>query len=235
MITNPNQIGNIAEAAIVFRALRAGVEVLRPQGEHGRYDLAFDIGGRIHRVQCKTARLKHGAVTIRTRTCRRTASGYERGSYTSADVDLIAGYCGENDTCWLVPISKLEGASQFHIRLEPARNGQRAAINSATEYEFDGAVAQLARAFGWQPEGRGFESLQLHDQDPGMQEVGAQAFGAYPSRYLQRAAAGESFLVTRRGRPMARVISAVELPDGDLAQPTLLEEPPGARPDRGAG
>jgi antitoxin (DNA-binding transcriptional repressor) of toxin-antitoxin stability system len=30
-------------------------------------------------------------------------------------------------------------------------------------------------------------------------------FGYRYARYLQRAAAGESFLVTRRGRPMARI------------------------------
>jgi hypothetical protein len=32
---------------------------------------------------------------------------------------------------------------------------------------------------------------------------------------------------------MARVLPPVELSHGDLAQPPLLEEPPGAQPDRG--
>jgi antitoxin (DNA-binding transcriptional repressor) of toxin-antitoxin stability system len=35
--------------------------------------------------------------------------------------------------------------------------------------------------------------------------VGAEEFGYAYARFLQRAAAGESFLVTRRGRPMARI------------------------------
>src|SRR3954453_199579 len=32
----------------------------------------------------------------------------------------------------------------------------------ALTLRFHGAVAQLARAFGWQPKGQGFESPQLH-------------------------------------------------------------------------
>jgi len=35
--------------------------------------------------------------------------------------------------------------------------------------------------------------------------VGSEQFGYAYARFLERAAAGESFLVTRRGRPMARV------------------------------
>jgi PD-(D/E)XK endonuclease len=204
---NPNLIGNIAEAAIVFRALRAGVEVLRPQAEHVRYDLAFDISGRFYRVQCKTARLKDGAVAIRTRTCRRTADGYERGRYTADEVDLIAGYCPGNDTSWLVPISKLEGVSQFHIRIDPARNGQRAAINFAADYEFAGAVAQLEERRYGIPKVTGSSPVSSTP----FQEVGAEPFGTHTGRFLQRAAAGESFLVTRRGRPMARVLPPAAL------------------------
>ena len=41
--------------------------------------------------------------------------------------------------------------------------------------------------------------------------VGAEEFGYRYARFLQRAAGGEEFLVTRRGRPMAR-ISPPELP-----------------------
>lgn len=63
--------------------------------------------------------------------------------------------------------------------------------------------------------------------------VGAEEFGAHAPRYVQRARAGESFLIIRRGRPMAGLVppdrlDAIEPSGGDLAQPTLLEEPPGA-------
>ena len=227
---NPNLKGNVAEAAITLHALRAGVEVLKPQAEHVRYDLALDIGGRFFRVQCKSAKLVGGAVVITLRTCRRVAGGYARGTYTRDEIDLVAAYCHENETCWLVPIWRIEGVSQFHIRLEAARNNQRAAVNFAADYEFAGAVAQLARARRWQRRGRRFESDQLH---PESSVVGAEEFGAHTPRFVQRAKAGESFLITRRGKPMASLVppdrlGAIEPPGGDLAQPSLLEEPPGA-------
>ena len=115
------------------------------------------------------------------------------------------------------------------LRLSPARNNQRAAVNYAADYEFEGAVAQLARAIGWQPVGRGFESLQLHDPDPEVSKIGSEEFGQHSSRFVQRAEGGESFLISRRGRPMARLVAVGEdTSDGDLAQPPLLEEPGGA-------
>lgn len=63
--------------------------------------------------------------------------------------------------------------------------------------------------------------------------MGAEEFGAHAPRYIQRAKAGERFLITRRGKPMAGLVppgdlDAIEPADGDLAQPSLLEEPPGA-------
>jgi prevent-host-death family protein len=44
--------------------------------------------------------------------------------------------------------------------------------------------------------------------------VGAEEFGAHTARFIQRARDGESFLVTRRGKPMARVV-----PPADLSRP----------------
>jgi len=50
-----DQKGAIAEACIVAAALKLGVEVYRPVAEGGRYDMIFDIGSRLLRVQCKWA------------------------------------------------------------------------------------------------------------------------------------------------------------------------------------
>jgi PD-(D/E)XK endonuclease len=50
-----NRKGAIAEAEIAAAAVRLGIPVLRPIQEHGRYDLAFEVGDRILRVQCKWA------------------------------------------------------------------------------------------------------------------------------------------------------------------------------------
>jgi hypothetical protein len=43
-VLTSNDKGNIAEAAIALEAIKLGIDVLRPIAEHGRYDLAFDLG-----------------------------------------------------------------------------------------------------------------------------------------------------------------------------------------------
>ena len=55
-----NRKGAIAEMKIATAATELGVPVLRPMTEHGRYDLAFELGGRILRVQCKWGALDRG-------------------------------------------------------------------------------------------------------------------------------------------------------------------------------
>jgi hypothetical protein len=53
------QKGNVAENAIVFEAVKLGIDVYRPVGEGGRFDMIFEVGERLWRVQCKWAPL-HG-------------------------------------------------------------------------------------------------------------------------------------------------------------------------------
>jgi PD-(D/E)XK nuclease superfamily protein len=200
-----NHKGSVAELAIATAAAKQGIQVLMPMTEHGRYDLAFEIGAQIMRIQCKWARQRDDVVIVNLATSRHTPlNGYRRSTYSAAEVDAVIAYCGDLDRCYFFPIAEIEGRSSIFLRLSPAKNGQRAAINFAKDYEFDGAVAQLARATGWQPVGRRFESDQLHDNF-GTEEVGAERFGKHPARFLQRAAAGEEFLISRRGRPMARL------------------------------
>lgn len=210
---DPNHKGNVAEAAIAAAAIKLGLDVLKPLTEHGRYDLVFDLGGRLIRVQCKWAPLRGDVVVVNLAGYRYTAQGQVRSTYSADEVDVIAAYCEELDRSYLLPIELVGGMHALQLRLKPPRNGQRAALNWATDYELPGAVAQLGRACGWQPQGRGFESHQLHpppvsnggsSASPGI--VGAHVFREHFGWYMERAAAGESFLITRRGKPRARLI-----------------------------
>jgi PD-(D/E)XK endonuclease len=63
------------------------VFVLRPLVEGGRYDLIFDIDGRLHRVQCKFASVRRDVVVIPARTCRSTPRGYVPTTYSPGEVD----------------------------------------------------------------------------------------------------------------------------------------------------
>src|SRR4051794_33117579 len=46
VVSSTTQKGSITEMVIATEALKAGVCVLRPMAEGGRYDLAFEIDGR---------------------------------------------------------------------------------------------------------------------------------------------------------------------------------------------
>ena len=211
---NSNQKGDIAEAEIAACAIREGCIVARPLTDHPPYDLVLEVGRRLMRVQCKWAALRRDVIEIRIARCSYSPTkGYVRSIYRPDEIDAIAAYCEKLDQCYLVPIEVLDGQNWLSLRLSPPKNGQKAAIHFATEYELPGAVAQLGRASGWQPGGRGFESHQLHsesqEQEPGGEPiVGAHLFREHFGYWMERAAAGEEILITRRGRRYARLAPA---------------------------
>lgn len=211
---SPNVKGAVAEQAIVLAATKLRVPVWRPVAEHGRYDLVFEIGDRLWRVQVKWGRLSEAGdvVVVALRTSRCTPNGYVRTTYTEDEIDLFAVYCGELDRCFLLPIDLAARTSYTHLRLTPPRNGQRACINLADDFDFDGAVAQLARARRWQRRGRGFESLQLHSSQSSPITVGCDDLRDHQGYWLEEAAKGEHLLITRRGKPLARLIPPTDQP-----------------------
>ncbi len=205
----PNQKGAIAEAAIAYEAICAGAEVYKPLSEHSRCDLVFEIGGKLFRVQCKTARRVGEVVSVNLATSRHTPNGYVRTRYTAEEVDLFAAHCHELGATYLIPFDDCDtGKSGIQLRLSPTLNGQRAAVHFAADYLLSGAVAQLARAPAWHAGGRRFESDQLHhsSEHPSAAVVGANEFRNLFGHFMERAAAGEEIAVTRRGKPYVRLV-----------------------------
>ena len=123
--------------------------------------------------------------------------------YRPGEVDLVDVCCGELDRCYLLPERLFVDKNGVQLRLVPARNGQRSCINLAEHYEFKGAVAQLARAFGWQPKGQGFESPQLHSEPP--MSIGSDEFRNRLGYYLDLAAEGQELNITRWGKRFLRL------------------------------
>jgi PD-(D/E)XK endonuclease len=212
---NSNVKGAVAEQAIVLAAMKLQLPVWRPVSEHSRADLMLEIGGDLQRVQVKWGRLSgsRDVVIVPLRTSRCTPSGHVRTTYNDGEIDLFAVYCGDLDRSFLLPASQFAGRQRINIRLTPSRNGQQACINLADDFTFDGAVAQLARARHWQCRGRGFESPQLHSSfdSEGAAIVGADSFRVSLGYWLDRVAAGQDAVVTRRGKPMIRLSPAAPL------------------------
>jgi hypothetical protein len=144
-VLSTNQKGGIAETAITALATKLDIPVLRPVVEHGRYDLAFEIADRLFRVQVKWGGLDADRATIRVNLTSNwcTPTGYERRYYSADEIDLVAVYCGGLDRCYLLPIALVEGRRGIQLRLTPPKNGQRACLNLAVDFEFPGAIAQL--------------------------------------------------------------------------------------------
>lgn len=141
--------GGLAELAIATAAAECGVGVLRPMLEGGRYDLVFDIGVGMRRIQCKSGALQADTIVTRQRTSRQTSRGPVVTTYSAQEIDDIAIYCHELKRSFLVPIEEVEGATVVHLRLQPARNNQQIGVRMADDYDLanmlrvPGAIAQL--------------------------------------------------------------------------------------------
>jgi prevent-host-death family protein len=205
--------GAIAEAKIAAAAIELGVPVLRPLVEHARYDLAFEIGDRLLRVQCKWGRCDDDGAVIRVNLAGSWLSptaGYVRSSYAENEIDLVAVYCHELDSCYLLPISLVAGRRAIYLRLKPPKNGQRACLNLAVDFALPGAVAQLVEHQSGTLRARGSSPLSSTPSSPPSApdtlHVGANQFRNHFGYYLDRAADGHEVLVSRRGRPYVRLL-----------------------------
>jgi prevent-host-death family protein len=206
-VHDSNHKGNVAEAEIAAAAVNLEIPVLKPVAEHGRYDLAFELGNKLHRVQCKWGGLdaERSVVVVRVGGSWLSPNGYVKSTYGENEIDLLAVYCGELDRCYLLPASLIVGMRGIYLRLTPPRNSQRASINLASDYEFDGAIAQLGERLTGSQEVVGSSPTGSTPADSEPHEVGAHEFRNHFGYYMERAAAGEEILITRRGKPHARL------------------------------
>jgi hypothetical protein len=133
---HPKAIGDRTTLAVMLALQGAGFDVLLPFGENTRYDLVIDDGTRLARVQCKTGRLRNGAV--RFKACSSYAHHSNPGTPTRhyvGEIDYFAVHCPETGGVYLISINDIAVRHQGALRVEPARNGQRRRIRSAAAYE----------------------------------------------------------------------------------------------------
>jgi hypothetical protein len=138
---HPKAIGETSQLAIMLGLDRAGYAFFVPFGENTRYDLVIDEGDRLARVQCKTGRLKTGAV--RFRACSSYAH-HQNPKLLKRDylgeIDYFGVYCPETRGVYLVPIEHLRVRREGALRVDPARNGQAHKVRLAADYQ----IAQIS-------------------------------------------------------------------------------------------
>ena len=214
---DPNRKGNAAELAIAYEAAKLGLLVYHPLTEHGRADLVLGIAGRLFRVQCKWASCHEDVIRVRLSSSYHSPTrGYVKSTYGADEIDLIAIHCGDLGRNYLLPIELFAGRSTAYLRLRAARNNQRAALNWAADYEFRGAVAQLAERFAGSEEARGSNPLSsipppsesTEEVTDNVIDVGAHQFRSHFGYYMEQAAAGAEVVVSRRGRPYVCMVGS---------------------------
>jgi len=91
---HPKDVGDRTTLAVMLALRDAGNAIAVPFGENTRYDLIIDGGVRLLRVQCKTGRLRNGAVRFNTAsTYAHHASPKEQSRHYRGQIDCFAVYC----------------------------------------------------------------------------------------------------------------------------------------------
>jgi hypothetical protein len=129
-----------------------------------RYDLIFDLGDKLLRIQCKCAAFQGDVVLVRLYSNRRGPEGMITRKYTPEQIDGFAAYCAETNCCYFLPTS-FTRLREARLRVGPTKNNQSAGVRWARDYEFAatmerlGAVAQLGERCDGIAEARGSSPL----------------------------------------------------------------------------
>lgn len=122
--------GNLTEAKILAALVAAGYLVSIPFGAGHKYDFIIDDSVSPRRVQCKTGRVKNGALLFNSYS--QSGNGSTKQGYHGL-ADLFAVLNPESGDVYLVPVESF-GATGVSLRLVPALNGQAQKINWAVSY-----------------------------------------------------------------------------------------------------
>lgn len=128
--------GDLAELTVAVDLLRRGHKVAIPYGEDCDFDLILIRDNRLERVQIKHARSDGAVINVRCQSHSLTNGKIRRTKhYTAETIDLLAVYDATSDRCYYVPAKDLgAGRSTLHLRLTPARAGQRLGTRPAEDY-----------------------------------------------------------------------------------------------------
>jgi hypothetical protein len=110
--------GDISEQAAILQALKRGWRVLKPIGDRLSYDLVFDVGGVLAKVQVKCAwfdetRGNYVVDNRRTKTNRRVMV---REVYRASDFDFAVAYVQDLELFYVFPVEVfISCASEIHL------------------------------------------------------------------------------------------------------------------------
>ena len=111
-------VGDIAEQSAVLQALKRGWGVLKPVGDRLSYDMIFDVGGVLVKIQVKSAWFDEASCNYvadnrRTKTNRRTMV---RQAYSAGDFDFALIYLAGINAFYIMPLDVfISFGSEIHF------------------------------------------------------------------------------------------------------------------------
>lgn len=126
---NTTTVGTRTEGMVLAALLKAKRQVLLPFGGGSRYDLAYEMGGALVRVQCKTAVFRNGAVIFNSRSLSRDG----RSIPYDGHADFFGVYCPGTGGVYLVPVGVV-AKGKGSLRVEPTKNNQTKGILHAKDF-----------------------------------------------------------------------------------------------------
>jgi PD-(D/E)XK endonuclease len=145
--------GNLTEAKVVAALIEVGYLVSLPFGSGHKYDLIADDGQNLFRVQCKTGRVRNGALIFNAYSM--PGNKAKKCGYKGL-ADLFAVLNPMDGKVFLVPVEEV-GTSDVHLRLSPTGNSQAQGIRWAAKYELrpiSGLCASSSMVEHWLPKPR---------------------------------------------------------------------------------
>ena len=114
----PKELGELAEAEFLRRALGMGMAIAKPWGESGAYDFIVDAEGRLCRVQVKAAFREgpQGGYSLR-------AYRSSEQCYTAKEIEALAGYAAPENAWYLFPVRVIRKVKS--LKLFPGSKGKR--------------------------------------------------------------------------------------------------------------
>ncbi|HKC75885.1 MAG TPA: group I intron-associated PD-(D/E)XK endonuclease [Chloroflexota bacterium] len=115
---NTKLTGDIAEQAAILHAMKRSWGVLKPIGDRLPYDLVFDVGSTLVKVQVKSAWLDgpSGNYVVDNRRTKTNRRVMVREAYKASDFDFALAYVAELDLFYVFPADVFIGyGSEIHL------------------------------------------------------------------------------------------------------------------------
>lgn len=135
-MTVTNNLGDIAEGAVIANLLVQGFKVALPLSSDSPIDiLALDPRDdwRPIRIQVKARTVTKGKVEVALKNCSSTKHGLKYRHLNKAAIDVVAVYCPDSGAVAYVPIDAVKGRT-LSLRISSAKNHQERKIHRFEDY-----------------------------------------------------------------------------------------------------